>query len=106
MLSKFRRFVSDLYAEWGGCLVQSLEPQDRSYFESIRNKTATEDELEDSLYKLTSFLFKKFGRQVIVLIDEYEAPNNRAYENGYFKEVRSLYPSLYPLVLKTRIPGQ
>jgi hypothetical protein len=43
---------------------------------------------------LSKHLFWKFGREVIVLIDEYEAPNNRAYEDGYFKEVRSLYPSL------------
>ena len=94
MFSNFEDLVSDLYAEWADCLMQSLEPQERTYFESIRNKTATEANLMRSLYKLSRFLAQKFRQRVIVLIDEYEAPNNRAYDQGYFDQVRSLYPSL------------
>ena len=106
MLSAFRNLVSDLYASWEDYLVQSLRPPQKSYFESTLNMTATKDDLMRSLYKLTLFLAQKFRQNVIVLIDEYEAPNNRAYEHGYFKEVRSLHPSLSPLGLRTSIPGQ
>ena len=74
--------------------MQSLRPSQRRYFESILNMTATKDELMRSLYKLTLFLADKFRRNVIVLIDEYEAPNNRAYEHGYFNDVRSPHPSI------------
>ena|ERR1700733_1622261 len=95
MLSSFRLFVSDLYEEWEDCLVQSLKLPEKTYFESIRNKTATGANLQQSLYQLSLLVAKKFRRGVIVLIDEYEAPNNRAYEHGYFNEVRSLYPSQY-----------
>jgi hypothetical protein len=94
MLSNFRDLVSDLYAEWEDCLMQSLKLPERTYFESIRNKTATEAQLTRSLHKLSRFLAKKFRQSVIVLIDEYEAPNNCAYDHGYFDDVRSLYPSL------------
>jgi hypothetical protein len=94
MLSDFSDLVSDLYAKWEDCLMQSLRLLDRTYFESILNKTATEGDLRKSLYKLSNFLAQKFRQRVIVLIDEYEAPNNRAYDHGYFDEVRSLYPSL------------
>ena len=106
MLSDFGILVSDLYTEWADCLMQSLTPWHRTYFESICNGTATKADLTWSLRRLTGFLVGKFGKKVIVLIDEYEAPNNRAYEYGYFKEVCSLYPSLCPLVLRTSIPGQ
>ena len=41
---------------------------------------------------LTYFVAKRFSQKVMVLIDEYEAPNNRAYDNGYFDKVRSLIP--------------
>jgi len=75
--------------------MQSLERPEKTYFESIRNKTATEIDSARSLYKLSLFVAEKFRRKVIVLIDEYEAPNNRAYDRGYFNEVRSLYPSQY-----------
>jgi hypothetical protein len=94
MLSKFKSFVSRLYAKWQGCLMQSLELRERIYFESIRNMTATKRGLAKSLFKLSRFIAQKFGQKVIVLIDEYEAPNNRAYDRGYFNEVRFLYPSL------------
>ena len=71
--------------------MESLEPPERTYFEAIRNNTATEADLELSLSKLSCFLAEKFRRSVIVLIDEYEAPIYRAYDCGYFKKVRSLY---------------
>ena len=86
--------------------MQSLNLRERTYFQSICNKTTTDAQLAASLFLLTSFLFKKFPRKVIVLIDEYEAPNNRAYEKKYFNQVCSLYLYLCLLVLRTRIPGQ
>jgi hypothetical protein len=94
MLSNFRDLVSVLYEEWEDCLMQSLTPVQRTYFNSICLKTATEHDLTRSLYRLSYFLSKKFNRSAIVLIDEYEAPINRAYDRGYFDEVRSLYPSM------------
>ena len=94
MLSSFRDLVSVLYTEWEDYLMQSLELRERIYFESIRNMTATKRGLAKSLFKLSRFIAQKFGQKVIVLIDEYEAPNNRAYDRGYFNEVGFLYPSL------------
>ena len=72
----------------------SLKLPERTYFQSVRNQTATVTDLTDSLYNLSYFLAEKFGQKVIVLIDEYEAPNIRAYEHGYFEEVRSPYISM------------
>jgi hypothetical protein len=94
MLSHFRFLVSDLYGEWEDCLMQSLKLPERTYFESIVNMTATEANLKRSLYNLSYFLAEKFCQRVIVLIDEYDVPNNCAYDHGYFDEVRSLSPSL------------
>ena len=91
MLSRFGHLVSELYADWEDCLMESLELSERTYFQSIRNNTATEGDLELSLYKLSCFLAQKFCRKVIVLIDEYEVPIYRAYDHGYIDEVRSLY---------------
>jgi hypothetical protein len=91
MLSSFRDFVSDLYAEWEDLLMESLKPSERTYFASICDMTATEDDLMRSLYKLSCFLVRKFRQRVIVLIDEYEVPLHHAYDHGYFDEVRSLY---------------
>jgi Predicted AAA-ATPase len=94
MLSRFRILVSVLYSKWEDRIIRSLKLPERTYFESIRNKTATEAELIESLGQLCHFLYEKFHQRVLVLIDEYEAPINRAYEHGYFGDVRSLFPSL------------
>jgi hypothetical protein len=94
MLSAFKILVSELYMKWEDCLVQSLTPVEKTYSESICLEKATEADFANSLYELTRFLTRKFGRKVIVLIDEYDAPINCAYEFGYFDKVRFLYPSL------------
>jgi hypothetical protein len=93
MLSVFRNLVSNLYRQWEDCLVQSLKLPERTYFQSIRNRTATEPDLRRSLYNLSRFLAEKFSQRVIVLIDEYEVPINRAYDR-YFNNVCSLYLSM------------
>ena len=94
MLSSFECLVSGLYSEWEDLLMPSLKPRERAYFQSICDRTATETNVARSLCELSRFLAEKFGRRVIVLIDEYESPNNYAYDLGYFDEVRSLYPHL------------
>jgi hypothetical protein len=94
MLWKFKDLVSELYKKWKDCLMQSLDPAETTYFESICLKTATEVDFKRSLYKLSHFLRRKFSRKVIVLIDEYETPIIHAYEHGYFDNVRSLSSSL------------
>ena len=94
MLLDFRDFVSDLYAKWEDLLMPSLKLREKIYFRSICNMTTTKRDLEKSLFKLSRFVAQKFDRKVIVLIDEYKAPNNRAYDRGYFDEVGLLYTSL------------
>jgi len=72
----------------------SLDTVDSTYFESIYLKTASQNDYKKSLYNLSNFLTEKFHQKVIVLIDEYEVPNNHAYDYGYFSKVHSIYPSL------------
>jgi hypothetical protein len=92
MLGSFKLMVSRLYGERREYLWDFLDPEEQETFQSIRRETASDATLRASLELLSSFLAKKSRRKVIVLIDEYEAPNNRAYEYGFFKEVRSLRP--------------
>ncbi|KIM74728.1 hypothetical protein PILCRDRAFT_695764 [Piloderma croceum F 1598] len=102
MLSDFEDLVAVLYMEWEDCLMQSLRPGERTYFESICLKTATKSELKKSLYKLSYFLARKFDRRVIVLIDAYEAPNNRAYEHDYFDNANEFFGrGVLPALLKS-----
>lgn len=54
-----------------------------------------------SLKNLSAMLAKHYGKQVILLIDEYDVPLDKAFQQGYYNEMVSLIRSLFGNVLKT-----
>lgn len=60
-----------------------------------------EDTLESALQTLSELLFQHYGQKVIILIDEYDVPLDKAYQNGYYREMVSLIRSLFGDALKT-----
>jgi hypothetical protein len=57
--------------------------------------------LENSLLELTTLLAKHYDRKVILLIDEYDVPLDKAFQEGYYEEMVSLLRNLFSNVLKT-----
>ncbi len=57
--------------------------------------------LMDSLLILSRLLHKHYHKKVILLIDEYDVPLDKAEQNGYFDEMADLIRSLLGQVLKT-----
>ena len=57
--------------------------------------------LYNSLKLLTQLLFKHYGNPAIILIDEYDVPLDKAYQNGYYPEMVNLIRSVFSQVLKT-----
>ena len=54
-----------------------------------------------SLQTLTLLLYKHYGRKVIILIDEYDVPLDKAFQHGYYKEMVSIIRALFGKALKT-----
>ncbi len=57
--------------------------------------------LDSSLRTLSRFLYKHYGKEVIILIDEYDAPLQKAYENGYYDDMVKLIRQLFGYALKS-----
>ncbi len=57
--------------------------------------------LHNSLRLLTRLLYKHYGTQVIVLIDEYDVPMDKAHQNGFYQQMVQLIRSVFSQVLKT-----
>ncbi|MCM1542004.1 MAG: ATP-binding protein [Blautia sp.] len=55
----------------------------------------------ESLNVLTGYLYKYYGRKVIILLDEYDTPMQEAYVNGYWEEMTTFIRSLFNATFKT-----
>ena len=61
----------------------------------------TDAVLTDSLQILTQLLEKHYNHKVILLIDEYDVPLDKAFQQGYYDEMVSLLRNMLGNVLKT-----
>lgn len=57
--------------------------------------------LTDSLQTLSQLLSKHYGRNVILLIDEYDVPLDKAFQAGYYDEMVDLIRNMFGNALKT-----
>ena len=81
-LDKFRNLISKLYKEYRFLLKSDkLEKDEKQTIESIISETANEAKFKNSLESLSYYLQKHFGEEVIILVDEYDAPIINAFHN-------------------------
>ena len=68
---------------------------------SESNYVMSESALIGSLKMLSRLLAKHYGRKVILLIDEYDVPLDKAFQNGYYDEMIILIRNMFGNALKT-----
>ena len=61
----------------------------------------TDDILTESLLTLCRLLYKHYGQKVVLLIDEYDVPLDKAQHFGYYEEMVKLVRNLYSRALKS-----
>lgn len=59
------------------------------------------EKLISSLQLLSQLLYKHYGKKTVILIDEYDVPLDKAFQNGYYDEMVSLIRGLFGQALKT-----
>ena len=63
--------------------------------------TMTDKVAAASLKTLSKLLFKHYGKKVILLIDEYDVPLDKAFQGGYYDEIVKFIRNLLGNALKT-----
>ena len=75
------------------------EPELR-YFKRVSEEMDDSDATL-SLYQLSDYLGRYYGKKVIILLDEYDTPMQEAYVNGFWPELVSFTRSLFNSTFKT-----
>ena len=80
---------------------KQLSEYDKSEYQKLLDGSMSEAVFCSGLKKLSILLEKHYGRKVILLIDEYDVPLAKAFENGYYDQMVFLIRSLLERALKT-----
>ena len=80
-----------------GCLLNANEKND-----FLKITADMEDYMASlSLKMLSDYLYRYYGKKVIILLDEYDTPMQEAYVNGYWKELTAFTRGLFNSTFKT-----
>jgi len=99
--ARIYQILVDLYGMHSFVLKENiLEDSDKAFFESVRmdmdETTATQ-----AIHKLCDYLYRYYGRKVIILLDEYDTPMQEAYVHGFWNELIAFTRSMFNSAFKT-----
>ena len=80
---------------------QQIPEDNKSALRRFLKEQDTQDDVRESLKMLSSLLYQHYGQKVILLIDEYDVPLDKAFQHGYYREMVALIRSLFGQALKT-----
>ena len=78
----------------------TLNPREKDYFNRVASDM--EDyEITISIRRLSGYLYKYYGKKVIILLDEYDTPMQESYVNGYWEELAAFTRNLLNTAFKS-----
>ena len=95
---EIRILISKLYNEFQ-FLRENLNQSELADFDDIWLKRENAD-WRGSLKALTGYLYKYYGKKVVVLIDEYDTPIIQSYSEGYYKKAILFFKKFYGDAMK------
>ena len=94
--------IGRLYEEYAYLLDgEHISDNERQIYERIRKQAAGEVEVTRSLQLLLQLMNKYYGKQAILLLDEYDVPLDKAFLNGYYNDMVGFIRTFLGRALKT-----
>jgi hypothetical protein len=89
-ISNIKQIIQDEYLK-NDYLLDSpvIKSAEKGYFKKIIDLEGSSVDYAKSLEKLLIFLSRHYGRKVVILIDEYDAPIHAGFTNQYYENVIS-----------------
>lgn len=98
---KITKVIADLY-EQNRYLLESglLSGNEREYYESIK-PGMDEKVASDAVHSMVNFMQRFYGKDVIIILDEYDTPMQEAWLNGYWDEAVDFLRDFFNSTFKT-----
>ena len=79
---------------------EQLSENERQMFRRLQNQQASTVEISRSLQLLLQIMNKYYGKQVILLLDEYDVPLAKASTNNYYDQMLEIIKTMMSTALK------
>ena len=101
ILNMMRLLLSSLYQPYqflreSDCLTLN----EKNFFERISSSKSSLEDMKASIHDLTEFLHRYYHKKPLLLIDEYDAPIQCAWDHGCYDEVISFFRPFYSSAFK------
>ena len=74
---------------------------DRYLKDTSPNKIIYEISITNAINELSSYLYRYYGKKVLIFLDEYDTPMQEAYVNGYWKDFTNFMRVFFNSTFKT-----
>ena len=102
VVRNYKNAISTLCKE-SAYLLQSdsTDPADRQLLEQLRYRKGEKEDYIEALALLARMLHDHYGKQVFIIIDEYDVPMAKALGTGHYDKVRDMVEHMLSYVCKT-----
>ena len=98
---KMCQLLVNLYSKYEFLLDEDiLTERDKVYFKRV-SVNMSDSDASLALYQLSDYLYRYYGKKVIILLDEYDTPMHEAYVDGYWEDLVAFTRSLFNATFKT-----
>lgn len=98
--NKICEIIVDLYNHYDFLAEgELLNQREKEYFYKV-SSSMEDSEISIAIRRLSGYLFRYYGKKVIILLDEYDTPVLEAYTGGYWQELITFTRSLFNATFK------
>lgn len=80
---------------------EKVDPADKIIFKNLHYQKENKENIKSALILLCRMMNAHYGKQVILIVDEYDVPLAKASDKGYYDQMSSVIRSLLGRALKT-----
>lgn len=100
-IERIKFLITDVFNNYAFLLKDdAITDAERQFFASV-NKDMSDTMATNAINLLCGILYRKYGKKVIVLLDEYDTPMQEAYTSGYWNEMSGFMRNFFNATFKT-----